>query len=191
MTDEKREQVQDDSRTVKLDANNAVDLTVPDDNRQAFAHRLRLVMGKEGPYIWGPRIGTSPQAIQKWLSCKTEPGMQSLIALSEATGVTIDWIATGRGPRDGGAPSIDRVPGKVVIDRLTLGDALEAAEAVLIRANELAAERGERQVKIDLRSLAQVAGGIYEDLHWAKQSSLSQDLNAVDAPERRGKVGNK
>jgi len=160
-------------------------------NRSAFAARLRQMLGSMGPYVAAKRIGVGSTTIQNWLAGNTEPGLSNLVLVAEAFGVTVEWLATGRVPADGGAPSPDRTPGKVVIDRQLLRQALEGADAILQRANELATERGEPTVKIDLGALAQVGGGIYEDLHWRKQSSLSQDLSVVEDGERRGKVGNK
>ncbi|MBN9530555.1 MAG: helix-turn-helix transcriptional regulator [Alphaproteobacteria bacterium] len=68
------------------------------DGDTGFPARLRAVMGKDGPYIWAKRLNVSANAIQKWLSGQTEPGMKNLVTLAEIGRVQIDWLATGRGP---------------------------------------------------------------------------------------------
>ncbi len=86
------------------------------------------------------------------------------------------------------------VAGPVSIDRELLREALESAEKLLIRANELAAARGEPTVEINLAAIAQVGGGLYEEsynLWFAKQSGKSQDLSTDAGAGRAAKVGNK
>lgn len=90
MEDEKTETNQVVSGTLSAGTN-------VDHGDTGFPARLRLVMGKDGPYIWAKRLNVSANAIQKWLSGQTEPGMKNLVTLAEIGGVQIDWLATGRG----------------------------------------------------------------------------------------------
>ena len=43
-------------------------------------------------------MGVSPSAFRKWLRGEAEPGRERLIALADATKVSIAWLATGEGP---------------------------------------------------------------------------------------------
>jgi phage repressor protein C with HTH and peptisase S24 domain len=42
-------------------------------------------------------VGVSDNAIYKWVSGRGQPGMISLVNLAKAAGVSVEWLATGRG----------------------------------------------------------------------------------------------
>jgi phage repressor protein C with HTH and peptisase S24 domain len=42
-------------------------------------------------------VGVSDNAIYKWVSGRGQPSMMSLVNLSKAAGVSVEWLATGRG----------------------------------------------------------------------------------------------
>jgi phage repressor protein C with HTH and peptisase S24 domain len=42
-------------------------------------------------------VGVSDNAIYKWVSGRGQPGMISLVNLARAAGVSVEWLATGRG----------------------------------------------------------------------------------------------
>jgi len=52
------------------------------------------------------RIGVSDNAIYKWLSNRGQPGIANLIALAQAAGVSVEWLATGKERRAGEPPSV-------------------------------------------------------------------------------------
>ncbi len=43
-------------------------------------------------------VGVSPSAFRKWLKGEAEPSRERLVALAEAAGVSIAWLARGQGP---------------------------------------------------------------------------------------------
>jgi phage repressor protein C with HTH and peptisase S24 domain len=43
-------------------------------------------------------MGVSPSAFRKWLKGEAEPSRERLVALANATGVSIAWLVTGEGP---------------------------------------------------------------------------------------------
>ncbi len=74
---------------------------------QEFRRRLRLIMQQFGSVADLARaVGVSDNAIYKWVSGRGQPGMISLVNLAKAAGVSVEWLATGRGaPAKGQARS--------------------------------------------------------------------------------------
>ncbi|HVA81514.1 MAG TPA: Cro/CI family transcriptional regulator [Candidatus Binataceae bacterium] len=66
-----------------------------------FRSRLAQVLAKFGSVAALARaIGVSNNAIYKWLQGDGQPNLSNLIGLSGAARVSIEWLATGRGPAD-------------------------------------------------------------------------------------------
>jgi phage repressor protein C with HTH and peptisase S24 domain len=64
----------------------------------AFRQRLRLIMQQFGSVADLARaVGVSDNAIYKWVSGRGQPSMISLVNLGKAAGVSVEWLATGRG----------------------------------------------------------------------------------------------
>src|SRR5450631_2934237 len=65
---------------------------------EEFRRRLRLIMQQFGSVADLARaVGVSDNAIYKWASGRGQPSMMSLVNLSKAAGVSVEWLATGRG----------------------------------------------------------------------------------------------
>ncbi|MGA2408767.1 MAG: helix-turn-helix transcriptional regulator [Candidatus Binataceae bacterium] len=65
---------------------------------EEFRRRLRLIMQQFGSVADLARaVGVSDNAIYKWVSGRGQPGMISLVNLAKAAGVSVEWLATGRG----------------------------------------------------------------------------------------------
>jgi transcriptional regulator with XRE-family HTH domain len=68
--------------------------------RRAFAERVnRLREAKE--LSWkelAAKVGTNVSSLARWERTRTGPRMESIVALSQALGVTTDYLLTGRGP---------------------------------------------------------------------------------------------
>jgi phage repressor protein C with HTH and peptisase S24 domain len=78
--------------------------------------------------------GVSPSAFRKWLRGDAEPSRERLVALANAAGVSVGWLASGEGPtpRLGGSPSSRSAPGAAAINQrhyLLLPKRPEAAAA--------------------------------------------------------------
>ncbi|MBL26425.1 MAG: hypothetical protein CMM50_02575 [Rhodospirillaceae bacterium] len=71
-------------------------------SRQAFADRLSILVKRHGgPTAFARRVGTSLSALRKWLRADAEPRRDSLIAITQATGVSLQWLAVGDEPDSG------------------------------------------------------------------------------------------
>lgn len=65
---------------------------------EEFRRRLRLIMQQFGSIADLARaVSVSDNAIYKWVSGRGQPSMMSLVNLSKAAGVSVEWLATGRG----------------------------------------------------------------------------------------------
>jgi len=77
---------------------------------EEFRRRLRLIMQQFGSVADLARaVGVWDNAIYKWVSGRGQPSMISLVNLSKAAGVSVEWLATGRG-----APTKSRSEQQVV-----------------------------------------------------------------------------
>jgi transcriptional regulator with XRE-family HTH domain len=82
------------------------------DSRIGFVDRLRkMVADTGGQRAFAALVGVSQRAVSLWLE-KTEPGRDRLAAIANQTGVSLDWLVTGRGPKF----FSDVPPGYVAID---------------------------------------------------------------------------
>jgi phage repressor protein C with HTH and peptisase S24 domain len=65
---------------------------------EEFGTRLRLIMQQFGSVADLARaVGVSDNAIYKWVTGRGKPGMSSLVNLARAAGVSVEWLATGKG----------------------------------------------------------------------------------------------
>jgi len=67
--------------------------------RAAFVARLHAIL-RHWPSAdrLARAVGVSPSAFRKWLRGEAEPSRERLIALADATAVSIAWLAKGEGP---------------------------------------------------------------------------------------------
>jgi len=78
---------------------------------EEFRRRLRLIMQQFGSVADLARaVGVSDNAIYKWVSGRGQPGMISLVNLAKAAGVSVEWLATGRGNPAKGKPDTRAAP---------------------------------------------------------------------------------
>jgi transcriptional regulator with XRE-family HTH domain len=65
-----------------------------------FATRLREVIDAHGSASGlAKAIDRSEGAVRKWLRGESEPNVTDLRCVCETTGISIEWLATGNGPR--------------------------------------------------------------------------------------------
>ncbi len=68
-------------------------------DREAFVGRLqRIVSHWRSADRLARAMGVSPSAFRKWLKGEAEPSRERLVALANAAGVGIAWLAKGEGP---------------------------------------------------------------------------------------------
>lgn len=65
----------------------------------AFAARLRECIGDEPVASFGRRCGIPEANLRNYLNGTNKPVYDRLAAIAEVAGVTLDWLATGRGPK--------------------------------------------------------------------------------------------
>lgn len=64
-----------------------------------FAARLREVIEEaHNPSAYAEACGLSPSLVQSY-SQGSQPGLENLIKLANGAAVTVEWLATGRGPK--------------------------------------------------------------------------------------------
>lgn len=113
-----------------------------------FPARLRECIGDEPVASFARRCGFSEGLIRSYLKDDKRPGMDKLVRMADAAGVTVDWLATGRGPRtraeareaaqnQGDSASLDALAGpharrwSKLIELVESAPSPEEAEAIL------------------------------------------------------------
>lgn len=80
-------------------------------SRAAFVARLQAIL-RHWPSAdrLARAVGVSPSAFRKWLRGEAEPSRERLVALADATSVSIAWLTKGEGPEPQfqGVPSTER-----------------------------------------------------------------------------------
>jgi phage repressor protein C with HTH and peptisase S24 domain len=78
-------------------------------DQAGFVARLQLVV-QQWPSAdrLANATGVSPSAFRKWLKGVAEPGRDRLVALAEAAGVNVSWLAQGEGPAPDSATLANR-----------------------------------------------------------------------------------
>jgi len=103
----------------------------------AFPARLETLIGTLSVRAFARKAGVSDTFLRQCLAGRTEPTRTKLLAIAEAGGTTVEWLATGAAEASAGAestPSAEAPPargGGVDVD--LLAQILERAEEVLER----------------------------------------------------------
>jgi transcriptional regulator with XRE-family HTH domain len=106
---------------------------MPDLDRQAFARRVNDLRESQG-LSWkelAVRVGSTSSALRRWKGGYAWPRTETVVALSEALGVSTDYLLLGRGPAQDPAPfgalkrAIEETPRKLreALCRALLGEA--------------------------------------------------------------------
>src|SRR5712675_1899816 len=129
---------------------------------EEFRRRLRLIMQQFGSVADLARaVGVSDNAIYKWVSGRGQPSMMSLVNLSKAAGVSVEWLATGRG-----APTKSRLENRLAEPVVMASGSRNSAQT----ANDRSVAQNQqvvdylsfrpdwlqRALKLDLRNMALV-----------------------------------
>ncbi|UDL90352.1 helix-turn-helix transcriptional regulator [Mesorhizobium sp. PAMC28654] len=91
-----------------------------------FSGRFAFAIEGESPHAFSRRSGISSTMVRKYLE-GSMPGLDKLLEIAEATHVTLDWLAAGRGqmrPTEGQAKSImvtgDAPDGFIAVPKLDI-----------------------------------------------------------------------
>lgn len=130
-----------------------------------FPARLRECIGDEPVASFARRCGFSEGLIRAYLKDDKRPGMDKLVRMADAAGVTVDWLATGRGPmrRECAKPASEQdfsaVPYARRLEKIGLllagmteQEAAAFLDEMFARAQSAAEAAELRRALIDLRS---------------------------------------
>ncbi len=109
----------------------------------SFPARLEALIGDMSVRAFARKAGVSDTFLRQCLAGRTEPTRTKILAIAEAGGATVEWVATGRGgPSD--QPAIGE---PAPIDRELLESIIEISEQVLDDiGHELGAARKARLI---------------------------------------------
>jgi phage repressor protein C with HTH and peptisase S24 domain len=128
---------------------------------EEFRRRLRLIMQQFGSVADLARaVGVSDNAIYKWVSGRGQPSMMSLVNLSKAAGVSVEWLATGRGaPTKSRSDQVADPPVAAGLSRNsspTASDRGSAQNQQVVDYLSFRPDWLQRALKLDLRNMALV-----------------------------------
>jgi len=81
------------------ETNSDAPVRVPDENSDHFTGRVRSVIGDGSVRRFARRAGIGATTLQNIVD-GARPTVDKLVAIARAGGVSVDWLATGEGPRD-------------------------------------------------------------------------------------------
>lgn len=67
-------------------------------NRKPFSNQITVLMDEYGTGKLSTITGISDTMLRKWRAGTSLPGLDKLLALSDATGRSVEWLATGHEP---------------------------------------------------------------------------------------------
>lgn len=127
-----------------------------------FVERLRWVIrsGFGSTYRFAQETEFSESTVKRWLGrSASQPDARTLVRLSEATGISIHWLLTGRGPELPGAPAAAGEVGSLLRETLLAevraqGSTDEKAELMVPAADNLLEDLRRRYVRPERASTA-------------------------------------
>lgn len=72
---------------------------IPDAESGAFVRRLEELRADGSVAAFARRCGVGESVLRSYFSGVNQPGLEYLVAIADAGGVTVDWLATGRLPK--------------------------------------------------------------------------------------------
>ena len=72
---------------------------IPKKESEPISVRLKEVVGDEPHRSFARRMNISESVMRAYIEGTSKPGMDNLVSIADAGGVTIDWLATGRLPK--------------------------------------------------------------------------------------------
>ncbi|MEH6649959.1 MAG: S24 family peptidase [Motiliproteus sp.] len=74
---------------------------------QNFSERVKLIKDKTGTQKLSELTGISTVQLNRYAKGTSQPMIEPLVAIAEASGVSIQWLATGIGGMQAGSPTVD------------------------------------------------------------------------------------
>lgn len=73
--------------------------SLPEHAPEAFAARLRALIGRQSVLSFSRACGVTESVLRSYLHDGRMPSLDRALAIAGAAGVSVDWLASGRGPR--------------------------------------------------------------------------------------------
>jgi transcriptional regulator with XRE-family HTH domain len=76
-------------------------MSMEGDDQASFAARIAYVLDTRGITArqFASECGISPPSLAAYLKAESDPSRSNIIALSKASGFSVEWLVTGKGPR--------------------------------------------------------------------------------------------
>lgn len=122
----------DDSKS-KDHIENAENFDIKQSVMTNFSDRLWESIGDESVLSFAKRARVSEGVVRKYVKGGAEPTVSRLIAMADAAGVSVNWLATGRGSKN---EDIANKAFKSDIDINSLSKAIELLDEALLITNK-------------------------------------------------------
>ena len=104
----------------------------------AFGERIDVAIKRAGGATrMAEKAGISGSVLRKWRAEKSDPSRTSLIKVANAAGVSVEWLATGKGTPDGTAEAPKAPPAGPSEEDLALLEEVATAAFVELQARNI------------------------------------------------------
>ncbi|MBB3947256.1 phage repressor protein C with HTH and peptisase S24 domain [Rhizobium skierniewicense] len=144
-----------------------------------FAERLNLAIG-ENVHAFARKANLSDSTLRQYLK-GSMPGLDKLIAISEASGVTLDWLAADRGPMRLSPEShvadiaVHHADGTTTLYEMKNGEAGKKAELTLVPRFDISASAGGGQIAYQEQAVELIA---FQSA-WLRSIGVSPDFARI------------
>ncbi|MBI1207335.1 MAG: helix-turn-helix domain-containing protein [Azospirillum sp.] len=144
---------------------------------QTFQSRIETIISLLGsPMGLARGAGLSRRVIDNYRTGQSDPSRERLIALAEAAGVTVEWLATGKGPMH--RPSHAAPPGHetspAAIDAELLSRVIDGVSSVVCEAGQ--ALTSNHQAETTARLYAEIVAAVPRADRSAREGALAMAL---------------
>lgn len=137
--------------------------SVPHEDSQGFSQRLREAMQGRSIREFASSASMSAGTLHNYLNDESLPTLDKLIALANTSDVSLNWLATGRGPRQRSMSGDDFAGGSAFVSA-PAGSRSQGLNVALLKAVleclELTEER--MQINLSAQKKSSVAVSIYD-----------------------------
>ena len=138
--------------------------SVPHEDSQGFSQRLREAMQGRSIREFASSASMSAGTLHNYLNDESLPTLDKLIALANTSDVSLNWLATGRGPRQRSMTSDEYAGGSAFISSSASGSRSQGLNVALLKAVLECLEQTEERMQKNLsaQKKSSVAVSIYD-----------------------------
>lgn len=81
----------------KKSLNTSLNTSLITQDKNNVGERIKEAIGDEPVKAFARRSGVPDTSLRNYISNEKKPGLDALTAISEASGITVDWLAKGKG----------------------------------------------------------------------------------------------